>query len=34
MAAPEGRATSRQDETPVPLTRSKERRCFKWTMIL
>lgn len=28
MAAPEGRAASRQDETPVPLARSKERRCY------
>lgn len=27
MAAPEGRAASRQDETPVP-SRSKERRCY------
>ena len=33
MAAPEGRAASRQDETPVPLTLQR-KKVLSWTMTL
>lgn len=34
MAAPEGCATSRQDETPVPSHAPKKEGISKWTMKL